>query len=56
VWIVNQTFSVDEVKQAIWDCDSFKCPGPDGVTVNMGFVKDFLSELRDDCNSPIFVI
>jgi hypothetical protein len=32
-------FSVDEVKDAIWDCDSFKSPGPDGV--NFGFIKEF---------------
>jgi hypothetical protein len=28
-----------EVKEAVWDCDSFKSPGPDGV--NFGFFKDF---------------
>ncbi|XP_024636355.1 uncharacterized protein [Medicago truncatula] len=32
-------FSVDEVKAAVWDCDSFKSPGPDGI--NFGFIKDF---------------
>ena len=31
-------FSVDEVKEAIWDCNSFKFPGPNGV--NFGFIKD----------------
>jgi len=39
-------FSVDEVKDAVWDCDSFKSPGPDRV--NFGFIKDFWCELRDD--------
>jgi len=43
---LTKPFSVDEVKQAVWDCDSFKSPGPDGV--NMGFVKDCWPELRDD--------
>ena len=43
---LTKPFSVDEVKQVVWDCDSFKSPGPNGV--NMGFVKDFWSELRDD--------
>jgi hypothetical protein len=43
---LTKPFSVEEVKQAVWDCDSFKSPGPDGV--NMGFVKDFWPELRDD--------
>ena len=31
-------FSLDEVKAAVWDCDCFKSPGPDGV--NFGFIKD----------------
>lgn len=39
-------FSVDKVKEAIWDCDSFKSPGPDRV--NFGFIKEFWSVLRDD--------
>ncbi|GAU51172.1 hypothetical protein TSUD_412070 [Trifolium subterraneum] len=39
-------FSVDEVKAAIWDCDSFKSPGPDGI--NFGFLKEFWSEMKVD--------
>lgn len=39
-------FSVEEVKAAVWDCDSFKSPGPDGV--NFGFIKEFWVELKDD--------
>jgi len=39
-------FSVDEVKAAVWDCDSFKSPGPDGV--NFGFIKELWHVLRDD--------
>jgi hypothetical protein len=39
-------FSVEEVKAAIWDCDSFKSPGPDGI--NFGFFKDFWSDLKED--------
>nr|ABD32574.2 Endonuclease/exonuclease/phosphatase [Medicago truncatula] len=39
-------FSLDEVKQAVWDCESFKSLGPDGI--NLGFIKDFLNELKDD--------
>jgi hypothetical protein len=39
-------FSESEVRAAIWDCDSFKSPGPDGV--NFGFFKDFWEELRGD--------
>ncbi|GAU10186.1 hypothetical protein TSUD_420150, partial [Trifolium subterraneum] len=39
-------FSEAEVKSAVWDCDSFKSPGPDGV--NFGFIKDFWAEIRGD--------
>jgi len=39
-------FTLEEVKQAIWDCDNFKSPGPDGI--NFGFIKDFWPELKDD--------
>jgi len=39
-------FSVEEVKAAMWDCDHFICPGPDGIT--FGFIKDFWDILRED--------
>ncbi|CAJ2669290.1 unnamed protein product [Trifolium pratense] len=39
-------FSVDEVKAAVWDCDSYKSPGPDGI--NFGFIKDFWAEMQGD--------
>ncbi|MCI59174.1 cysteine-rich receptor-like protein kinase, partial [Trifolium medium] len=26
---LTKPFSVDEVKTAVWDCDSYKSPGPD---------------------------
>ncbi|GAU48380.1 hypothetical protein TSUD_118070, partial [Trifolium subterraneum] len=39
-------FSEAEVKSAVWDCDSFKSPGPDEV--NFGFIKDFWAEIRGD--------
>ena len=39
-------FSLDEVKQAVWECDNFKSPGPDGIT--FGFIKQFWIELKDD--------
>jgi len=38
--------SLKEVKAVVWNCGSFKNPGPDGV--NFGFVKEFLQELKDD--------
>ncbi|GAU34874.1 hypothetical protein TSUD_19540 [Trifolium subterraneum] len=39
-------FSEAEVRATVWDCDSFKSPGPDGI--NFGFFKDFWDELRGD--------
>jgi len=39
-------FTMEEVKAAVWDVDSFKCPGPDGIT--FGFIKDFWDMLQDD--------
>ena len=30
----------------MWDCDSFKSPGPDGI--HFGFIKDFWPELKFD--------
>jgi len=39
-------FSIEEVKAAVWDCDSFKSPGPDGI--KLGFIKDFWSEMSGD--------
>jgi hypothetical protein len=34
------------VKEDVWECDSFKSLGPDGV--NFGFIKEFLLILKDD--------
>ncbi|GAU30291.1 hypothetical protein TSUD_385120 [Trifolium subterraneum] len=39
-------FLLDEIKAAVWDCDSYKSPGPDGV--NIGFFKDFWDLLKVD--------
>jgi hypothetical protein len=39
-------FSFEEVKSVVWDCDSFKSPGPDGV--NFGFIKEFWLILKED--------
>jgi len=39
-------FSEDEIKQAVWNCDSYKSPGPDGI--NLGFIKDFWELLKED--------
>jgi hypothetical protein len=43
---LTRPFLEAEVKAAIWECDSFKSPGPDGI--NLGFFKDFWTELKDD--------
>ncbi|GAU37371.1 hypothetical protein TSUD_277450 [Trifolium subterraneum] len=39
-------FLMEEIKAAIWDCDSFKCPGPDAI--NLAFFKDFWEILKID--------
>jgi len=39
-------FLIDEVKVTVWDCDSYKSPGPDGI--NFGFIKKFWSEISED--------
>jgi hypothetical protein len=41
-----QPFCVEEVKAAIWDCDSNKAPGPNGIS--FGFLKEFWPELEHD--------
>jgi len=43
---LTKPFSMEEVKQAVWDCDSFKSPGPDGI--NFGFLKEFWDLIKDD--------
>ncbi|GAU35629.1 hypothetical protein TSUD_30470, partial [Trifolium subterraneum] len=43
---LTKPFSEEEVKSAMWDCDSYKSPVPDGI--NFGFIKDFWAELRGD--------
>jgi hypothetical protein len=43
---LTKPFSELEVKEAVWDCDSFKSPGPDGV--NFGFFKDFWDDTKGD--------
>jgi len=39
-------FTLEEVKQTVWDCDSFKSSGPDRI--NFGFIKKIWQELKDD--------
>lgn len=39
-------FSLEEVKRVVWESDSYKSPGPDGI--NFGFLKDFWEVVKDD--------
>lgn len=39
-------FSEVEIKQTVWDCDSFKSPGPYGI--NLSFIKNFRDVLKDE--------
>jgi hypothetical protein len=43
---LTRPFSIEEVKQAVWDCDDSKSPGPDGV--NFDFIKKNWDLLKDD--------
>jgi len=43
---LTRPFIEEEVKAAVWDCDSFKSPGPDGV--NFGFLKEFWIDMKQD--------
>lgn len=43
---LTRPFSLEELKQAVWDCYSFKSLGPDGIS--FGFIKEFWSELKVD--------
>jgi len=43
---IIKPFMLEEIKAAIWDCDSFKCPGMDGF--NLRFFKDFWDVLKID--------
>ncbi|XP_058746287.1 uncharacterized protein LOC131619177 [Vicia villosa] len=41
-----QEFSEDKIRRAVWECESSKSPGPDGV--NFGFIKDFWETVKGD--------
>jgi len=45
-------FSLKEVKAAVWDCENYKCPGPDGIT--FGFITDFWDMLKGDVMRFLF--
>lgn len=41
-----ETFTKEEVHNAMWSCDSSKIPGPDGF--NIKFFKECLGTIKDD--------
>lgn len=43
---LTRPFSLEDVKQVVWDCYNFKSPGPDGISFE--FIKEFWSELKVD--------
>ncbi|GAU41808.1 hypothetical protein TSUD_299740 [Trifolium subterraneum] len=45
-YYLERPFAEDEVKQAVWECDSLKSPGPDGI--NFGFIKEFWMDVKND--------
>ncbi|GKV48207.1 hypothetical protein SLEP1_g55033 [Rubroshorea leprosula] len=44
--ILTTTFSEEEIKEAIWECESSKSPGPDGF--NFRFVKAMWEDIKAD--------
>ena len=43
---LTKPFSLEEVRRAVWECDSYKSPRP--VDINFGFIKEFWDMLKDD--------
>jgi len=43
---LTKPFSIEEVKCAVWDCDGFKSPRPDGISFD--FIKQFWHILKED--------
>lgn len=44
--VLTKPFSMEEVKATVWECENYKCPGPDGVSFD--FIKNFWDMLKDD--------
>ncbi|GKU89448.1 hypothetical protein SLEP1_g3583 [Rubroshorea leprosula] len=44
--LLTKGFSEEEVKEAIWDCDSAKSPGPDGF--NFRFIKEMWEVIKPE--------
>ncbi|GKV47542.1 hypothetical protein SLEP1_g54439 [Rubroshorea leprosula] len=44
--LLTRVFSEEEIKEAIWDCDSSKSPGPDGF--NFRFIKEMCEDIKPE--------
>jgi hypothetical protein len=44
--VLTAEFSEEEIRKAVWECESSKCPGPDGI--NFGFIKEFWDVIKVD--------
>ncbi|GKV47213.1 hypothetical protein SLEP1_g54131 [Rubroshorea leprosula] len=44
--MLEAPFTVEEVRQAVWNCESLKAPGPDGF--NFKFVKEMWDTIKND--------
>ena len=50
--ILESEVSLEEVKDAVWDCGSDKSPGPDGFT--FGFIKRYWKLMKDDFFAAVY--
>ncbi|KAJ9560860.1 hypothetical protein OSB04_006020 [Centaurea solstitialis] len=46
IHMIERPFSMEEIKEAVWDCDGSKAPGPDGF--NFNFIKKFWEVIKKD--------
>ena len=44
--LLDKKFDLEEIREAVWDCEGNKSPGPDGF--NFTFIKRFWDLLKDD--------
>lgn len=49
-FLLISPFTEEEIREAVWQCDGAKSPGPDGF--NFNFIKSFWGKLR----RPLFLI
>jgi len=48
---LTDSFDEEEIKDAIWNCDSHKSPGPDGVTFS--FIKKYWGTLKKEVSGAL---